>query len=128
MHVHGQNGDFPFATLFDADSGRVANKSLRPDHSWPITGIKIEPDTASVWTSPASGNTHYLRHRIRVDSPKMSARLSVRMSVRDQEFPEQAGGLWDYEGIGDVTGTLDGQEVRGQAFVEAVPSTVGPDV
>lgn len=126
MHVDGQDGDFPVATLFDADSARAANNAMRPRHSWPITGISIEPDSGSAWRSPASGNTYFLRHRIRLDSPKMSADLTVKMSKRNQEFQEQAGGLWDYEGIGDVAGSLNGRHVRGQAFVEAVPTTVGP--
>jgi hypothetical protein len=125
MHVDGRNGDFPVATLFDADSSRARNQALRPHHSWPITGVTIEPDPNSAWLSPASGNTYFLRHRIRLDSPKMSADLTVAMAMRNQEFQEQAGGLWDYEGIGDVVGTLNGRHVRGQAFVEAVPTTVG---
>lgn len=124
LHVDGANGNFPVATLYDNCSAHGRNGALRPRYSWPITGIHIEPDPTHTWRSSLSGNTYYMRYRIRLKSPDMSADLEVTMAIRNQEFREQAGGLWDYEGIGDVRGELNGRRVRGRAFLEAVPTTV----
>lgn len=126
LHVDGANGRFPVATYYDNSGGRGPNDARRPTYSWPITGIDIEPDPSRTWRSPFSGYTYNLRYRIRLRSREMSADLTITMTMKNQEFQEQAGGLWDYEGIGDVKGRLNGRRVDGHAFLEAVPATKSP--
>ncbi|MGE5234720.1 MAG: lipocalin family protein [Acidobacteriota bacterium] len=126
FHVDSKKGRFPVATFYNRHSGRADNGARRPVYSWPIDGIEIRPDRDSKWTSRRSGNSYYLRQRLRLVSADRSADLTINMAMKDQEFQEEPGGLWDYEGIGDVRGKLNGRSVNGQAFLEMVPSTVAP--
>lgn len=98
-----------------------------PVYSWPINGIEIEPDPGRrwQWRSPASGNRYHLRYHIRLHSAQRSADLTVTMAITNQEIferSEQGSDVYDYEGIADVEGTLNGRRVKGQAFLEAVPT------
>lgn len=124
LHVDSVYGRFPVATYYNERCVRDRNGALQPLYSWPIDGISIEPDPLSVWSSPRSGRTYYRRCRVRLSSPVMSADLTISASFDDQEIQEQSEGLWDYEGIGSVEGTLDGRSVKGMVFLEMVPTTV----
>lgn len=121
------SGRFPVANLYNTRSKRTANGARKPVYSWPINGIEIKPDLGSrwQWRSPVSGNQYHLRYHVRLHSPHMSADLTVTMAFTDQEILERSEhgtGIYDYEGIGDVEGTLNGRRVQGQAFLEAVPA------
>lgn len=69
--------------------------------------------TGTLWTSPRSGQVY--AHQFQVEIPSFEARLTVTTRVPDQEF---ASGAPVYEGTAGAQGTLLGQQVSGDAWIE----------
>lgn len=67
---------------------------------------------------PGFGEIYYTKYKI-VLSGERSADLTVTMAWNDQEV--NAGSRFVYEGLGNVTGTLDGEVVNGSAWLEMQP-------
>jgi predicted secreted hydrolase len=97
----------------------ISNADGSQEH---LSEFKVTP--GGYWTSPATGASYPLEWTIEI--PAKKALLQVKPSFKDQEIP----GSWPYTGKylnaiptyweGDciVTGTLDGKEVKGRAYME----------
>jgi predicted secreted hydrolase len=66
------------------------------------------------WLSPASGSTYFLQ--LQVDIPGFDATLVATSLVDAQEFPVTGSSV--YEGVAGATGTFEGHEVSGSAWIE----------
>jgi predicted secreted hydrolase len=66
------------------------------------------------WLSPASNNTYFLQFQ--VDVPGFDTSLVVTSLVDGQEFPVATSPI--YEGIASATGTFEGHQVSGTAWIE----------
>jgi len=123
LQIDSANGSMLIATIYSEASDRTRNFARKPVYSWPINGIKIEPDPDSIWVSPASQKTYYLRNRIRLESAERKADLTIEMTIVDQEIVTEKETT--YAGLGSVQGTLDGQPVNGQVFHEVTGGMKG---
>ena len=88
-------------TLINADGSKV---NLDPN--------SIVLTTIDTWTSPKSGLTY--GHKFLINLP--NGQLTVTAKVADQEV---APGWW--EGPAAVVGTINGQAVAGDTYVELIP-------
>ncbi|MDD5100124.1 MAG: hypothetical protein PHP66_04150 [Syntrophales bacterium] len=116
LRIDSANGSMPIATLYSNDCERTRNSARKPLYSWPIDGIKIEPDPESKWVSPVSQKTYYLQYRIQLESVHRNADLTIKMVIDNQEVVTDQE--TSYPGLGSVEGTLDGHPVTGQVFLE----------
>lgn len=69
--------------------------------------------TGTLWTSPRTGQVY--AHQFQVEIPSFGAKLTVTTRIPDQEFPS---GAPVYEGTAGAQGTLLGQPVSGDAWIE----------
>lgn len=109
----------PFARLFNTDSERTKNGAYKAAHSWALDEISVEPVPGSEWTSP-SGQEYYMQYRIKLESVTKPGDLTVTMLRNNQTVMLPEGS--NYQGIGIVEGTLGGQVVHGQCWVEVQPA------
>ena len=116
LQIDSANGSMPIATLYSDDSERTRNSARKPVYSWPINGIKIDPDPDHIWVSEATGKSYPLQYRIRLESADRQADLTITMAIDNQEVvtPDETS----YAGLGTVKGTLEGHPVTGQVFME----------
>lgn len=110
--------DYRVSSLFSMDAPKNPNGVLEPEHRWNLQDIVMKPIAGSEWKSPDSGEIYYTKYKI-VLSGERSADLTVTMAWNDQEV--NAGSRFVYEGLGNVTGTLDGEVVNGSAWLEMQP-------
>jgi len=110
--------DYKVSSLFSTGAQQNLNGVLEPDHRWNLQDIELKPIAGSEWKSPNSGETYYTKYKITL-SGERSADLTVTMAWNDQEV--MAGTRYVYEGLGKVTGTLDGEVVNGSAWLEMQP-------
>jgi predicted secreted hydrolase len=78
-----------------------------------VTVDPLAPDAADVWTSPTTGKRYPTRWTVHI--PDLHTTLKVSALVPQQEI-QASGGI--FEGDSSVTGTVDGKQVSGQAYVE----------
>lgn len=116
LRIDSAHGSMPIATIYSNNSERTRNDARKPLYSWPIGGITIEPDYCTAWTSQTTGKSYPLKYRIVLSSTDRQADLTVTMLIDNQEIV--ATGETTYAGLGTVEGTIDGQQVSGQAFME----------
>lgn len=95
-----------------------------PDGSWRLFEMVYEP--LRHWTSAATLNTFPTAARIRV--PELALELDVIGPAARGEILSIGSVLSWWESPATVTGTMGGESVRGQAFLEAVPSNTITDV
>lgn len=110
--------DYRVSSLFSMDAPKNANGVLEPEYRWNLQDIVMQPVAGSEWKSPASGETYYTKYKIEL-SGDHTADLTVTMAWDDQEV--NAGSRFVYEGLGKVTGTLDGEVIQGSAWLEMQP-------
>ncbi len=110
--------EYHVSSLFSTKAPKNLNGVLEPEYRWNLQDIKMQPVTDSKWTSPVSGETYYTKYKINL-SGDHTADLTVAMAWDDQEV--NAGTRFVYEGLGHVTGTLDGETVNGTAWLEMQP-------
>jgi len=110
--------DYRVSSLFGMGAQKNANGVLEPEFRWNLQDIKMEPVPGSQWASPASGEIYYTQYKIKLTG-EHSADLTITMAWNDQEV--NAGRRYVYEGLGHVTGTLDGISVNGSAWLEMQP-------
>lgn len=94
-------------------------------------GTYVEPDggtlhlpadavavrTEGTWTSPTTGITYPMRHKIQLPSQELD--LLVTPVLENQELDtRESTGVPYWEGAMDVVGARDGKPVRGQGYVE----------
>ncbi len=120
LEVNTKTGSLPVAKLFDEQSSFELNRARQANYSWPIDGINIEAVPNTKWKSPRSGNEYVMQHRIELTSQDKKASLLVSMIREDQEIYFNKENV-KYEGLARVEGTIGGQTVTGQAFVELQP-------
>ena len=109
----------PYARLFNTDSERTKNGAYKAAHSWALDEISIEPVPGTEWTS-ASGQEYYMQYRIILKSATKPGDLTVTMLRNNQTVILPEGS--NYQGLGIVEGTLGGQLVHGQCWVEVQPA------
>ena len=102
-------------------SKKMANGALLTKKQWKMSEISITPDLNSVWTSPYSGQTYYMKYNITLgpfDSPDVQ--LAVEAVRDDQEVYLNVRGVHvaKYEGVFNVSGTINGEPYRGYAWGE----------
>lgn len=110
--------NYQVSSLFGADAKKNPNGVLEPEYRWNLQDIKIEPIRGSEWRSPASGASYYTKYTVKLGGAR-PANLTVTM-----DWPEQELGVMNryvYEGLGNVSGTLDGKPVSGTAWLEMQP-------
>lgn len=118
--VHNDvNGDLPAASLFTLNGPRTANGALSPEYRWNLQDIEITPASDHTWTSPVSNLTYYTQYNIKL-SGTHQANMTITMDWDEQEL--SVNNTVKYEGFADVTGTLDGENVEGSAWVELQPA------
>lgn len=110
--------DYRVSSLFSMDAPRNSNGVLEPEHRWNLQDIEMRPVPGSEWISPDSAEIYYTQYRITLTGER-TADLTVTMAWNDQEV--SAGTRYVYEGLGDVSGVLDGEQVRGTAWLEMQP-------
>lgn len=113
------NGSLPVASLFTSSGSRTANNGISPLYRWNIQDIQINPVSGYMWTSPTSQLTYYTKYNI-ILSGSHSANLIVTLSWNDQELNFSTKIF--YEGLANVTGVLDGEQVQGLAWLEQQPA------
>lgn len=114
-----QNGSLPVASLFSTLGARSPNGALIPEFRWNLQNIEITPVPGYTWTSPESTLTYHTRYNITLGGARQ-ADLVVAMAWNAQEF--KANDTVKYEGYATVSGTLDGENVEGSAWVEVQPA------
>lgn len=115
-------GTFPYAMLASSSSPKAANGARTSLMNWNMQDIHVRPIKGSEWTNPATGNTYYLKYRVDLDASSTTKKATFFMSaaVRDQEAV--VSGRSVFEGLFDMTGTIDGRKVSGWAFGELQPT------
>jgi hypothetical protein len=115
-------GRLSYAMLHDAHSPKARNGAFTDSVNWAIDKVHIRPIRSSLWTSPVSGQSYYLRYRVTLDGarPSKQAHLYIAAKFKNQEV--NAGGRHVYEGLFSVTGTLCGKKVNGQTWTEVQPT------
>ncbi|MDP8923561.1 MAG: carotenoid 1,2-hydratase [Chloroflexota bacterium] len=84
-----------------------------------LDASEFEVTPLETWTSPRSGATYPMGWRARARDPELD--LVVRPVLLDQELDtRRTTNIIYWEGDQEVTGTLGGQSIRGQAYVELV--------
>lgn len=116
--VGTEGSDYRVSSLFSTDAQKNPNGVLEPQYRWNLQDINMQPVEGSEWTSPRSKLTYYTKYRILL-SGERPADLTVTMAWEDQEV--QVESRFVYEGLGNVTGTLDGEMVNGSAWLEMQP-------
>jgi predicted secreted hydrolase len=80
---------------------------------------RIEPVEASeYWTSPTTG--HRYPTRCVFSAPQIDTELIIEVPYKEQEIVSSVDILTKFEGTATVTGTYQGQQVAGHAFLELV--------
>jgi predicted secreted hydrolase len=80
---------------------------------------RIEPvEMSEYWTSPATGHRYPTRCVFR--APQIGTELIVEVPYKQQEIVSSVDILTKFEGTATVTGTYQGQQVTGHAFLEFV--------
>lgn len=110
--------DYRVSSLFSTNAPKSPNGVLEPEYRWNLQDIAMQPVAGSEWRSPDSGEVYYTQYKI-VLSGERAADLTVTMAWNEQEV--KAGTRFVYEGLGNVTGTLDGEVVSGSAWLEMQP-------
>lgn len=116
LQIDSARGSALTATLYDENSQRSCNSARTPAFSWRINGIVIESDSARQWYSKASKTYWSLRYHIRLASSQRNADLTIDMKIEDMEIVQEHE--LTYAGPASVAGTIDGQVVNGQAFIQ----------
>lgn len=116
--VETKVSDYRVSSLFDANAKKNDNGVLEPEHRWNLQEITIEPVKGSEWKSKASDASYYTKYTVKLGGER-PAYLTVTM-----DWPEQEIKVIDrfvYEGLGNVSGVLDGKPVTGTAWLEMQP-------
>jgi predicted secreted hydrolase len=80
---------------------------------------RIEPvEMSEHWTSPTTGHRYPTRCVFR--APQIDTELIVEVPYKQQEIVSSVDVLTKFEGTATVTGTYQGQQVSGYAFLELV--------
>lgn len=117
--VGTKGSDYRISSLFGMDAQKNDNGVLEPEYRWNLQDIDMKPVPGSQWKSPASGESYYTKYTIKLAGAH-SADLRVDMAWPDQEVAVE--NRFVYEGLGKVTGTLDGEVVDGTAWLEMQPA------
>ncbi len=112
------HGEYHISSLFSGDAAKNANGVLEPEYRWNMQDIQILPVAGSEWTSPASNASYYTKYKVILGGAR-PADLTITMDWNEQEV--KAMGRFVYEGLSNVTGTLDGKPVSGTAWLEMQP-------
>ena len=110
--------DYQVSSLFSGDAKKNPNGVLEPEYRWNLQDIKMEPIKGSEWESKASGASYYTKYKVTLGGAR-PADLTVTMEWPEQEISLM--GRFVYEGLGRVSGTLDGKPVSGTAWLEMQP-------
>lgn len=111
-------GTYPISSLFTHDAPKNANGVLEPQYRWNLQDIQITPMKDKTWTSPQSNLIYYTEFKIDL-AGEYPTHLHVKMAWDEQEA--NVLGRFVYEGLGNVTGTLNGEPVEGTAWLEMQP-------
>ena len=115
-------GRLNYAMLHDAHSPKARNGSFTDSVNWDIDKVHIRPIRSSLWTSPVSGQSYYLRYRVTLGGARASQRAHLYIAAKFTDQEVNAGGRHAYEGLFSVTGTLCGKKVSGQTWTEVQPT------
>lgn len=116
--VETKVSDYRVSSLFSMNAPTNTNGVLEPEYRWNLQDIDMQPVAGSEWVSRASGETYYTKYRI-ILSGEQPADLTVTMAWNEQEV--NVDSRFVYEGLGNVTGTLNGEAVNGTAWLEMQP-------
>ena len=116
---------FAMAKFFrrSSTSSKMANGALIAEKEWRMNEISFTPDPDSEWTSPNSGLKYCMKYTLSFTSQTFPVTLTVK-SVRDnQEVYINVPGVTNkpvakYEGVFEVSGTVNGEDYRGYAWGE----------
>lgn len=116
--VGTEGSEYSVSSLFSTSAPKNLNGVYEPEYRWNLQDILMQPVAGSEWKSPASGETYYTEYKIKLGG-EQPADLTVKMAWNDQEV--QVENRFVYEGLGHVTGTLNGEVVTGTAWLEMQP-------
>lgn len=111
-------GTYPISSLFTHDAPKNANGVLEPKYRWNLQDIQMTPVPGKVWISPQSNLSYATEFNIDL-AGEYPTHLHVKMAWDEQEA--KVLGRFVYEGLGHVTGTLNGEPVDGTAWLEMQP-------
>ncbi|MHB8897035.1 MAG: lipocalin family protein, partial [Candidatus Geothermincolia bacterium] len=113
IRLSSKTGVMQTARLYHVGQGTRKNGSHDPVYVWDEVDIQGLGD---FWVSPASGNKYDMQYRLTF-GPRDPSVLTMKMVRPDQEI-HTPDGRYIYEGLGTITGTLNGHNVSGTAFTE----------
>lgn len=116
--VGTEGSDHNISSLFSMDAPKNLNGVYEPEYRWNLQDIDMQPVSGSEWKSPISDETYFTKYKIKLTG-EHSADLTVTMAWDDQEV--EVDKRFVYEGLGQVTGTLDGEVVNGTTWLEMQP-------
>ena len=113
IRITSKTGVMQMAKLYRVGQGTQRNGSHNAVCVW--DNVEIE-GLGDIWTSPASGIKYDMQYRLKL-GPHNQSTITMKMVRPDQEI-HSPDDRWIYEGLGTITGTLNGKNVTGTAFTE----------
>lgn len=113
IRIYSKTGVMQMAKLYRVGQQTQRNGSHNAAYTW--DSVKIE-GLGDIWKSPASGIEYDMKYRLRF-GPSNQSTVTMTMVRPDQEI-YTPDGRYIYEGLGTVTGIVDGKKVEGTAFTE----------
>jgi predicted secreted hydrolase len=110
-------------TVYNDSRGRLPGTLVHADGSTTnLDPTAISETALGSWTSPHTG--HVFDQKWKVNLPGGSLTITPQLADQELYVPVVAnsttGSYW--EGSSNVTGTIDGQAVTGQSYVELTPT------
>ncbi len=113
IRIYSKTGVMQMAKLYRVGQETQRNGSHNAAYTWDSVSIEGIGD---IWESPASHIKYDMQYRLRF-GPNNQSTITMKMVRPDQEIytPDDR---YIYEGLGTVTGIVDGKKVEGTAFTE----------
>lgn len=96
----------------------LALTAVHPDGTHVVVPTMLPVEATDPWISPVTGRSYPTRCVVR--APQIDTELIIEVPYKEQEIVSKEPSLTKYEGAATVTGTYQGQQVTGQAYLELV--------
>jgi predicted secreted hydrolase len=102
---------------FETNTLELISTATLPDGTHIVS--TIDPiEMSDYWTSPATGKrfpTHFV-----ITIPGLDAKLDIDVPFKEQEIVSDLGSIIKFEGMMNVSGTVQGESINGEGYVEMV--------
>ncbi|MFJ6571137.1 lipocalin-like domain-containing protein [Streptomyces sp. NPDC091292] len=96
----------------------LALTAVHPDGTHVVAPTMLPVEATDHWTSPVTGRSYPTRCVVR--APQIDTQLIIEVPYKEQEIVSKEPSLTKFEGAATVTGTYQGQQVTGHAYLELV--------